>query len=295
MSSQSRPFREAFKQFWKELHQEPLKKGANIATILLAFVAVTGLLLSSCHTISQINLSREQMELTRKHLAIQLRPFLGVLEDPNEPRFSFRKDAEHERYWLTITYIVQNFGEQPAFQYVRKNDKVIIVNLPTAVLEELTTVRNNPSSTVTAEDEARQEIIDVRNSVLDDLYRYLRANPMASFTEVNEQFASSNVLSYGDILEHFPPPTVVLPEQFEAEASRRDVGLDYGLGIAQGKKVLVYYSHFTYEGAVPGSTSSTFYIGYYDENASKVYKGKDEPIMGGRLREYRQWTSRENL
>ena len=61
--------------------------------------------------------------------------------------------------------------------------------------------------------------------------------------------------------------------------------------------MLVYYVYFTYEGALPNETFSTFYMGYYDENLRRIFKGEAHPegVNGIALTEYRQWMDRQNL
>ena len=120
---------------------------------------------------------------------------------------------------------------------------------------------------------------------------------MARWQEINDQFASKGVHCYGDIVELFPPPTMLLPKEAKSAGSGRDAGSNYGQELAAGKEVLVYYVYLTYEGALPNETFSAFYVGYYDENLRRFFKGEANPegVRGIALTEYRQWMDRQNL
>src|SRR3989338_2561647 len=84
----------------------------------------------------------QSLNLSKRQLALQLRPFIAVLK----PSFSFHPDPEDQRYWLRIDYFVHNFGEQPAHEYVRKNDKVMVISLPPERLEAATKTASDPRS-----------------------------------------------------------------------------------------------------------------------------------------------------
>ena len=233
------------------------------------------------------------LNLSKKQLALQLRPFIAVLK----PSFSFHPDPEDQRNWLRIEFFVHNFGEQPAHEYVRKNDKVMVISLPPQLLETATKTAGDPARTVTERDVAFQSLLDARTEITGQLYNYLRQHPMATWQEINEQFGSKGVHCYGDITELFPPPTMLLPKEAKPAGSGRDAGSNYGQGLAAGKEVLVYYVYLTYEGALPNETFSTFYLGYYDENLRRIFKGGARPdgVKGISLTEYRQWMDRQGL
>lgn len=233
------------------------------------------------------------LNLSKRQLALQLRPFIAVLN----PSFSFHPDPGDQRNWLRVNYTVYNFGEQPAHEYIRKNDKVMVISLPPELLETATKTAGDPARTVTERDVAFQKLLDARAEIVGQLYNYLSQHPMATWQEVNEQFASSGVHCYGDIVELFPPPTMLLPKEGKTAGSGRDVGSNYGQGFAAGKEVLVYYVYLTYEGALPNESFSTFYMAYYDENLRQIFKGEARPdgVKGIPLAEYRQWMDRQNL
>jgi len=90
---------------------------------------------------------------------------------------------------------------------------------------------------------------------------------------------------------------MLLPKEAKSAGSGRDAGSNYGQELAAGKEVLVYYVYLTYEGALPNETFSTFYVGYYDENLRRFFKGEANPegVRGIALTEYRQWMDRQNL
>lgn len=235
----------------------------------------------------------QSLNLSKKQLALQLRPFIAVLK----PSFSFHPDPEDQRHWLRINYLVHNFGEQPAHEYVRKNDKVMVISLPPESLETAIKTASDPTRTVTERDVAFQKLLDTRADIIGQLYNYLRQHPMATVQEINEKFANKGVHCYGDIVELFPPPTLLLPKEAKTAGSRRDAGPNYGQGLESGKEVLVYYVYLTYEGTLPNETFSTFYMAYYDENVGQVFKGEAHPegVNGIALTEYRQWMDRQNL
>ena len=233
------------------------------------------------------------LNLSKKQLALQLRPFISVLN----PSFSFHPDPADHRNWLRINYTVYNLGEQPAHEYVRKNDKVIVISLPAELLDIATKTADDPARTVTERDVAFQSLLDATTEITGQLYNYLRQHPMATRQEINERFASKGVNCYGDIIELFPPATMLLPKEAKRAGSGRDAGSTYGQGLAAGKEVLVYFVYLTYEGALPNEIFSTFYMGYYDENLRRIFKGevRSEGINGIALTEYRQWMDRQGL
>jgi len=235
----------------------------------------------------------QSLNLSKKQLALQLRPFIAVLN----PSFSFHPDREGHRNWLRVNYSVYNFGEQPAHEYVRKNDKVMVISLPAVLLDTAAKTAGDPTRTVTERDVAFQSLLDARVEITSQLYSYLRQHPMATRQEINEQFASQGVHCYGDITELFPPPTMLLPKEAKPAGSGRDVGSNYGQGLAEGKEVLVYYVYLMYEGALPNESFSTFYMGYYDDNLRRIFKGEISPegVNGIALTEYRQWMDRQGL
>jgi len=266
-------------------------KSENFAVISTNILLVLATLLTAwiAHHSSANNLA-----LSRRSLVLQLRPFVAVAN----PSFTFHPDPGGNRFWLTVDYSVINLGEQPAHDYVRRNDKVMVISTPSNILEELVRLKNDPNSTVTQKDVAYQNIMTARRATIEELYTYLRGHPMASFNEINQQFSQRGVHCYGDIVELFPPPTLLLPRELKPinpSRSGRDVGSDYGQEFAQGKSALVYYVFLAYEGATPDAVYSTFYIGYYDELLSQKYQGKAEPNRTLPLIEYRQWIHREPL
>ena len=263
---------------WAPIRSENL---INILLVLITLIAVL-----DAHRSSEKNLI-----LSRKSLILQLRPFVAV----SNPSFTFHPDPQNNRYWLTVDSSVINLGQQPAHDYVRRNDKVIVISTPSNHFEELIKIKNDSKSTITQKDVAYQNILTARQAVIKQLYEYLKDHPMASFNDINQQFSQQGVHCYGDIVELFPPATLLLPREAKSTnplRSGRDVGGDYGQELAQGKSVLVYFVFLNYEGATADAAYSTFYIGYYDELLSQRYQGKAEPDRALPFVEYRQWMYR---
>jgi len=261
-------------------------KTENLLNAALVVITAIALIITS-------RSSQEALSLTKKQLEFQLRPFVSVLEEPS-PKFSFMNEPAARRYWLNINYILKNFGVQPAHEYQRKSDKIMLVSFSKELYEEAVLAGNDSRKTVTERDKTVGRLFASRDTILEELYTYFKNYPDASFEEINGAFSSKGVYCYGDITEWFRPPTVILPNQPKAAGSTRDAGINYGLEISRGKCFLVYYAHISYEGAVPGRPYSTFYIGYYDEHESNRFRGEDSPLHGS-LQEYRQWTSRDQL
>lgn len=232
--------------------------------------------------------SANNLELSKKQTALQLRPFIGVIK----PSFSFPFEAEGERYWLKVEFFVHNFGKNPANEYVRKNDKVMVISLVDELLQELEGVLKDPNANTTHRDVAKQKVIDNPKTVIKEVYEYLRKNPDAQYTDINKLFGGKGVHCYGDIREHFPQPTILLPEQTQPNRSNRDFGPNNGHRIAAGSDILVYYVSLSYEGATVGETYSTFFIGYYSEIEDGIYRGQPRPNAEIKLREYKQWSER---
>lgn len=237
--------------------------------------------------------SNRNLQLTKNQISLQLRPFISV----TNPSFTFIPDKNGERYWLVVDYGIKNFGQQPAHEYVRKNDKVLIISARPGLLQELEKITSNPNSTLTQKDIAFTNIIKARKETIEQIYKYLLSYPMATFAELSGKFDKDGVHCYGDISEHFPPPTVISPQQPTSTRSGRDAGGDYGQNLAKGEAVLVYYVYLTYEGAIRGKKYSTFYMGYYDERMAYKYEGDAKSKVGApiSLLEYRQWVERETL
>ncbi len=246
-------------------------------------------LVTAASTWATLRSADRSLNLSKRQLALQLRPFISVLN----PSFSFDPDPENERNWLRINYNVCNLGEQPAHEYVRKNDKVMVISLPAELLETTTKTISDPARTVTERDVAFQSLLDARTEITGQLYNYLHQHPLATRQEINERFASKGVICYGDIVELFPPSTMLLPKENKPAGSVRDVGQNYGQGLVAGE-VLVYYVYLTYEGALPNETFSTFYMGYYDENLQRIFK-REAHAKNVKLTEYRQWMNRQGL
>ena len=231
--------------------------------------------------------SANNLQLSKKQIALQLRPFIGVIK----PSFSFPFDAEEKRYWLKIQFFVHNFGKNPAREYVRKNDKVMTVSFSEELLQELGGVLKDPNASTTERDVAKQKVIDGQKTMIKQICEYLRKNPEASYIDINREFGGKGVHCYGDIKEHFLQPTILLPEQTQENLSLRDVGPNNnGDRIAAGSDILVYYVSFLYEGTTVGETYSTFFIGYYSEFENGIYRGQPRPAAEIKLREYKQWS-----
>jgi hypothetical protein len=90
---------------------------------------------------------------------------------------------------------------------------------------------------------------------------------------------------------------MLLPREAKPAGSGRDAGSNYGQRLAAGKEVLMYYVYLKYEGALPNESFSTFYLGYYDDNLRRIFKGEVRPegVKGIALTEYRQWMDRQGL
>lgn len=112
-----------------------------------------------------LRIADQSLNLSKKQLALQLHPFIAVLK----PSFSFHPDPEDNRNWLRINYFVHNFGEQPAHEYVRKNDKVMVISLPPEVLETATKTAGDPARTVTERDVAFQKLLDTGEDIIGQL------------------------------------------------------------------------------------------------------------------------------
>lgn len=240
-----------------------------------------------------IHFSSRNLELSKRQVSLQLRPFISVIK----PSFEIIPGENESRYWLVVNYFLENFGAQPAHEYKRKNDKIIEISLSPELLNKREQMRLDPNATLTEKDKAFENIINERKRVMNILCRYLRKHPMASYEDINIKFGNQNVHCYGDISEHFQLPTVISPKQILPCRSGRDIGLEYGQGFASGNKVLIYYVYLTYEGAIKQKEYSTFYIGYYDENLLRIYKGNATLKISQSIpfSEYQQWMEREKL
>ena len=231
-------------------------------------------------------ISGRSLELSKKQIVLQLRPFIGIIK----PSFSFPFDAEGNRYWLKVRFFVHNFGKQPAYEYIRKNDKVMMISLSGERFQELEKTLNDSNSSTTERDVARQRVIDAQKAIIEQIYEYLRKKPETSYADINRVFGDKGVHCYGDIKERFPQPTFLLPEQTQENLSMRDVGPNDGQRIALGKEILVYYVSLSYEGGTVSEAFPVFFMGYYSELSEQVYRGQPRPNSEVRLREYKQWS-----
>lgn len=262
-----------FRQLWKELRQEPLKKGANFSTVLGVFVSIIGLTISNCHTTSQINIAKEQLELAT-------RPYLHVVSS-----VWWAKKVLSGDIGTQVAITVKNAVEKPARTVHVMKDFMIRISAPKdkVRLEKM----RMPSETFDQTQEAFwNEYVLYREQPIKDVAAFFRKEWTGQTEKEIEKLLNEKWVRetkeyhcevYGSVEEWYVEPWVLASGDHTITLGR-STARRAEFFTEPGGDLLFVYLILGYRGLVKNTDYKLHYMGYFDSLSMREVRADIFPL-----------------